>query len=41
MTIYHENFYNAKKFQKKVYDKNIKPKSYALGNKVQLNNKYI
>ncbi len=41
MIIYRENLYYTQKFQKKAYDKVVKPKSYIFGNKVWLNNRYI
>ena len=41
ITICQENFYHAHKVQKQVYDKGVKPKSYAPSNKVWLNSKYI
>ncbi len=39
--VYKENLHHAQKFQKQAYDKAMKPKSYALDNKVLLNSKYI
>ena len=39
--IYQENLYHAQKFQKRAYNKGVKPKSYAPSNKVWLNSKYI
>ena len=41
MTVCQENLYHAEEFQKKAYDKGIKPRSYAPSNKVWLNSKYI
>lgn len=41
MTIYCEKLHHAKIFLKKAYNKNIWPKSYASGDKLWLNNKYI
>ena len=35
------NLYRPQEFQKCTYDKSIKPKSYAPGDKVWLNSKYI
>lgn len=35
------NLHYAQELQKKTYDKNVKPKSYTLGDKVWLNKKYI
>lgn len=39
--IYKDNLHQAKKLQNRADDKAVKPKSYTLSNKVQLNNKYI
>ena len=36
-----KNFYHAQKLQKQAYNRGIKPRSYATGNKVWLNSKYI
>ena len=41
ISIYHKNLLHPQEFQKQTYNKDIKPKSYALGNKIWLNNKYI
>ena len=41
MTICGKNIYYAQKFQKQAYNKGVKPRSYALGDKVWLNGKYI
>ncbi len=41
MTICRENFQHAQKLQKRYYDKHAKPRSYAPGDKVWLNSKYI
>ena len=41
MTIYWRNLHHAQELQKWAYNKNVKPKSYALSNKVWLNSKYI
>ena len=41
MTICRKNFYHAQELQKQAYNKGVKPKNYAPGNKVWLNNKYI
>ena len=41
MIICRENFYHAQELQKQVHDKGVKPKSYAPGNKIWLNSKYI
>ena len=36
-----DNFHHAQKLQKRVHDKSVKPRSYASGNKIWLNRKYI
>ena len=36
-----KNLYHAQKPQKWVYNKDVKPRSYILSNKVWLNSKYI
>ena len=36
-----ENLHHAQEFQKQAYNKGVKSRSYALGNKVWLNSKYI
>ena len=36
-----ENLHHAQKLQKQAHDKGIKPRSYALSDKIWLNNKYI
>ncbi len=41
MTLYRKNLYHTQKLQKQVYNKVVKPKSYAPSNKVWLNSKYI
>ena len=41
MSIYQKNLYHAQKLQKQAYNKGVKSKSYAPGNKVWLNSKYI
>ena len=41
MIVYWENFYHAQELQKQAHNKGVKPWSYALGNKVWLNSKYI
>ncbi len=41
MAIYRENIQYAQELQKQYYNKHAKLISYALGNKVWLNNKYI
>ena len=41
MIVCQENVYYAQEFQKRAHDKCVKPRSYALGDKVLLNSKYI
>ena len=41
MTVCRKNIYHAQKLQKQAYNKGVKHKSYALGDKVWLNGKYI
>ena len=41
MTICRENLHHAQELQKQAHDKGVKPRSYAPGNKVWLNSKYI
>ena len=41
MTVCRENLHHAQELQKQAHDKGGKPKSYAHGNKVWLNSKYI
>ena len=41
LTVCQENFHHAQELQKKAHNKDVKPKSYALGHKVWLNNRYI
>ena len=41
MTVCRENLHHAQKLQKQAYDKGVKPRSYASGDKVWLNSKYI
>ena len=41
MTVCRKNLYHAQELQKQGHDKGVKPRSYALGNKVWLNSKYI
>ena len=36
-----KNLYHAQEFQKRAYNKGVKPRSYTLGDKVWLNSKYI
>ena len=41
MTVCQKNLYHAQKFQKRAYDKGVRPKSYAPGDKIWLNSKYL
>lgn len=41
MLIYQQNLFYAQKFQKQIYDKDIKSYSYISDKKVQLYSKYI
>ena len=41
MTVCRENLHHAQKLQKQAHNKGVKPKSYALGDKVWLNSKYL
>ena len=41
MIVYRENLYRAQELQKRAHDKDVKPTSYAPGDKVWLNSKYI
>ena len=41
MFVCRENLHHAQEFQKRAYNKGVKPRSYALGDKVWLNSKYI
>ena len=41
MSIYGKNLQHTQELQKCYYDKHAKPRSYALGDKVWLNSKYI
>ena len=41
ITVCQENLYHAQELQKQAHDKGVKPRSYASGNKVWLNSKYI
>ena len=36
-----KNLHHAQELQKRVYDKNVKPRSYTPSDKVELNSKYI
>ena len=41
MTVCQKNLHHAQKLQKRAYNKGVKARSYALGEKVWLNSKYI
>ena len=41
MTVCRENLHHAQKLQKRAHNKGVKPRSYASGDKVWLNSKYI
>ena len=41
MIVCRKNLYHAQKLQKQAHDKSVKPKSYAFGDKIWLNSKYI
>ena len=41
MTVCRENFYHSQELQKQGHNKDTKPRSYVLGNKVWLNNKHL
>ena len=41
MTVCRENSYHSQELQKQAHNKGVKPRSYAHGNKVWLNSKYI
>ena len=41
MTVCRENLHHAQKLQKQAHNKGVKPRSYASGDKVWLNSKYI
>ena len=41
MIVCQKNLYHAQELRKRACDKEVKPRSYALGEKVWLNNKYI
>ena len=41
MTICQENLHHAQKLQIQAYNKGVKPRNYAPGNKIWLNSKYI
>ena len=41
ITVCRENSYHAQELQKQTYNKGVKPRSYALSDKVWLNSKYM
>ena len=41
MTVCQENSHHAQELQKQAHNKDVKPRSYASGNKIWLNSKYI
>ena len=41
MIVYYKNLQHAQEFQKRIYNKSVKPKRYTPKNKVWLNCKYI
>ena len=41
MFVCRENLHHTQKLQKQAHDKGVKPRSYALGDKIWLNSKYI
>ena len=41
MNVYCQNFLQAQDLQKRAHDKEMKPRSYALGEKIWLNSKHI
>ena len=41
MIVCEKNFHHAQELQKRAYNKGVKPRSYALSDKVWLNSKYI
>ena len=41
MIVCHKNLHHAQELQKRAHDKRVKPRSYAPGEKVWLNSKYI
>ena len=41
MTVCQENLHHAQKFQKQAYNKGVKHKTYASGDKVKSNSEYI
>lgn len=41
MMVWRKKLFYTQKLQKQAYNKSIKPRNYAFGDKVLLNNKYI
>ena len=41
MAAYQQNLHHAQELQKQAHDKGVKPQSYAQGEKIWLNNKYL
>lgn len=41
MFVWKKNLQHAQKLQKQAHNKAVKPRNYALGNKIWLNSKYI
>ena len=41
MTVCQQNLHHAQELQNQAHNKGVKPRSYALGNKVWLNSKYL
>ena len=41
MAVCQQNLHHAQKLQKQAYNKEVKPQSYALGNKVWLSSKHL
>ena len=41
IAVFRENLHHAQRLQKEAHDKGVKPRSYAPGDKVWLNSKYI
>ena len=41
MIVWWDNLHHAQELQKRAHDKEVKPRSYALGKKLWLNSKYI
>ena len=41
MTVCHKNLHHAQELQKQTYNKGVKPRNYASGDKVWLNSKFL